>query len=470
MNKPAQPLETTPQKTPGSASLLAFAGVVCSALFMMGPALYSGFPLVYPDSCWYILAGKRVAAVVLLHHRSSYYGNRSFIYSLGILPLHWGSFLWPIIAFQSLLTSWILWLVFRSLVPGKPWTRFVIFIGLLSLCSSLSWFGSFAMPDILGPDLYLSIFLLVFMRATLSRVERMALCCAAWWAIGSHASHLLIAVAVCGALAVAALFQATLLRKHWRIAAQLALIIALSVGAQIAINTVLYGKPSLEGEPPPFLTARLIVDGPGRWYLEKNCSQSAWEVCRYQNNLSGSSDRFLWKPDGVWANASLSSQKLIRTQDKAFAKAVWRAYPREELLLCATNFVRQLMLFKIDGFALSHDVAVQMHATLPQAEGKYLESRQARNQLPIGLFNFIHYGAVIASLAGIAILLPWFRRTRPRQLIALSFVIAVCIVANALCTATLSTVDGRYESRVIWLVPFFALLCAFTQHAAKADE
>jgi hypothetical protein len=45
------------------------------------------------------------------------------------------------------------------------------------------------------------------------------------------------------------------------------------------------------------------------------------------------------------------------------------------------------------------------------------------------------------------------------RLIALGFVIAVSIVANALFTGTLSMVDGRFGSRAIWLVPFFAVLC-----------
>lgn len=46
-------------------------------------------------------------------------------------------------------------------------------------------------------------------------------------------------------------------------------------------------------------------------------------------------------------------------------------------------------------------------------------------------------------------------------LIGLGFVIVVCIVANALFTGTLSMVDGRFGSRAVWLVPFFALLALF---------
>ncbi len=135
-------------KSPGAVERSPFdlLGVVLGAILMAWPAFYSGFPLVYPDSLEYIEAGRPVAAALLLGHHSSYYGIRSLIYSLGILPFHPGGTIWPIIAFQCLLTSWVLWLVFRSILPEKTWIHFLILMAPLSLFSSLSWFGSFVMP------------------------------------------------------------------------------------------------------------------------------------------------------------------------------------------------------------------------------------------------------------------------------------------------------------------------------------
>ncbi len=75
---------------PKSRSRFASVRVILGALCLIWPALLSGFPLMYPDSSWYLLAGRRVAAAVLLNHRSAYYGNRSLIYSLGILPFSSG--------------------------------------------------------------------------------------------------------------------------------------------------------------------------------------------------------------------------------------------------------------------------------------------------------------------------------------------------------------------------------------------
>ena len=46
----------------------------------------------------------------------------------------------------------------------------------------LGWFVSLIMPDILGPALYLSIYLLVFAGDTISPRERLAIVVIAWWA------------------------------------------------------------------------------------------------------------------------------------------------------------------------------------------------------------------------------------------------------------------------------------------------
>jgi hypothetical protein len=149
--------------------------------------------------------------------------------------------------------------------------------------------------------------------------------------------------------------------------------------------------------------------------------------------------------------------------------AVIRAYPREQFLRSSVNVLTQLEYFDLVGFGLSSDAGAEMHKAFPQAETSYLHSRQAHDNLPLHFFNWVHRAGVVASLIVVAVLLPWLWRVRPRSLIALGFVIAVCIGANALSAATLSGVNGRYGSRIIWLVPFFALLCAF-QRAGRSTE
>jgi hypothetical protein len=71
---------------------------------MTWPALYNGYPLLFPDSMSYLEDGRLVARAVFLHKFSADYGGRPFIYCLGILPLHRNVSPWPIVALNALLT------------------------------------------------------------------------------------------------------------------------------------------------------------------------------------------------------------------------------------------------------------------------------------------------------------------------------------------------------------------------------
>jgi len=175
----------------------------------------------------------------------------------------------------------------------------------------VGWYADFIMPDILGPVLYLAIYLLVFAPETLGRAERVGLYLIAWWAVTAHASHLLLA----GLLLVLLALYAAVARKGFggrmRALGRVAAIVALAAGAQMALHGYLYGQPSLNGERPPYLMARLVADGPGRWYLQKHCPQLQWVVCAHLKELTGDPDDFLWGPDGAYETVS-NEERPIR--------------------------------------------------------------------------------------------------------------------------------------------------------------
>src|SRR5206468_10851799 len=115
-----------------------------------------------PDSMSYLGDGGRVARALFLRDFSGYYGGRSLIYSLGILPFHWNVTPWPIVGLHAVLTADVLWLVVRSIVPRRTLTTYLTLVMPLSVLTGLGWFVSFIMPDILGPLLYLCLYLTAF--------------------------------------------------------------------------------------------------------------------------------------------------------------------------------------------------------------------------------------------------------------------------------------------------------------------
>jgi hypothetical protein len=435
------------------------AAVLAGALLLTWPALFNRYPLLYPDSITYLADGRPVARALFLHKFSDYYGMRSFIYSLGILLWHWNVTPWPIVAFQALLTAYVIWLVVRSIRSRRTISSYLVLVFLLSLLTSLGWFVSLIMPDILGPVLYLCIYLIVFARETLSRVERVAIFVIAWWAVASHATHLMVAAGLWVLLAAQLIFlRRQSMHRRMKAVVEVGMIVLLAAAAQLALHGYLYGEPTLNGDRPPFLMARIIADGPGRWYLERHCGEVKFVLCDHLNNLPDNADEFLWGADGVWQNADEATEKRIRQEEIPFVLATLRTYPREQLFKSASNFFRQLKVFGLELFDRNDWMLGEFDGVFPGQRQRYMQSRQDRNALDPALefFTSVQNWTVIMSLVVIGVFIPrmWCRRSY--RLIGLSVVIFSTIIANAFVMGTLSMVEDRHQSRVIWLVPLLA--------------
>jgi hypothetical protein len=211
----------------------------------------------------------------------------------------------------------------------------------------------------------------------------------------------------------------------------------------------------LNGERLPYLTARIIADGPGRWYLERNCANVKLAMCDYVHGLPQSPDDFLWDANGIWQNASQETQDLIRQQETGFVIATLRAYPREQLTISFRNFRQQLTTFDLTNNPDAWGLAVSEGA-LPGSRSRYLQSRQAQRTLPDEFFTSVQEWTVITSIVLMGVLTPFVWRYLSFRLVGLAAVIFFTVVANAFVTGVLSEVDGRYQSRVIWVLPLLA--------------
>ena len=243
-----------------------------------------------------------------------------------------------------------------------------------------------------------------------------------------------------------------------RAVGEVGMIVLLAAAAQLALHNYLYGEPSLNGERPPFLMARVIADGPGRWYLERHCGEVRFALCDHLSNLSDNPDDFLWGADGIWQSADEDTEKRLRQEEIPFVLATLHAYPREQLSKSAANFWRQLKAFGLELFDPNDWVLEVFESVLPGGRPRYLQSRQAQDALPLALefFTSVQNWTVITSLVVIGVFTPRMWRRRPPRLVGLGVVIVSTVVANALATGALSMVEDRFQSRVIWLVPLLA--------------
>ncbi len=440
-----------------NSSLIGRSGaVLVGALLLIWPALYNGYPLLYPDSMSYLEDGPLVARAIFLHRFSASYGGRSFLYCLGILPLHSNVTPWPIVALNALLTAYVLWLVVRSLLPRQTVTRYFALVVPLSVLTGLGWLVGWIMPDIFGPVLYLSIYLLVFAREDLCRAEWLAVTLIAWWAVAAHITHLMLAAGLCVLLVAVLVLQRQATRRRLRTVGGIALIVLAAVAAHMALHTYLYGQPSLNGKRPPFLMARVIADGPARWYLQQHCGELHLTICAHVHQLPDNVADFLWAEQGIWRSSSPEQKERLRHDELPLVLGVLRTYPRQEFMISVRNFWEQLHTFGLSDYDPNPWILQMMDKVLPGARTRYLQSRQAQEQLHEDFFTSVQEWTVLASLLVIAVWILFVRHGWSDRLVGLAAIIVFVVIANAAVTGILSNVEDRYQSRVIWLLPLLA--------------
>ena len=317
--------------------------VLLGALILSWPAFLNRFPLIFPDSLTYIGDGHIIARRLFLHQMSDYYGMRSRLYSLGIYPFHWNTVLWPVAALQALIAAYVIWLVVRSIVARQTMLWYLVLCATLSLFTSVSWYAILILPDILGPVFYLCVYLIVFARQSLSRADFALLMVIMWWAVASHGSHLVVALGLCALLILLLIFHSRIMDRRWRAVATVIVILMITATTQTALNYFLTGKPSLNGDWPPVLTARILVDGPGREYLETHCPDAKLLLCEDVHHLPDTADDFLWSDNGIWLSASDEKRVQLQSEEIRFVIATVRAYPLEQFKKSAANFGNELI-------------------------------------------------------------------------------------------------------------------------------
>ena len=158
--------------------------------------------------------------------------------------------------------------------------------------------------------------------------------------------------------------------------------------------------------------------------------------------------------------SSTETREQMLREEIPFAVATLRTYPRAQLTISGANFWQQLSTFEI-GFDPNEWMVQQFDEAFPSGKAQFLQSRQAGSDLPFDFLSMIQSWTVVVSLALIFAfaLLLWRRWTF--RLAGLSLVIISAVLANALVTGVLSTVEDRYQSRVVWLIPFLAVTFIF---------
>jgi hypothetical protein len=236
-----------------------------AALFLVWPAIWNGYPIVFADTGTYISQA--------IHRYAGW--DRPVFYSLFMLPLHATISLWPVVAAQTLIATYVLHLVCRVLLANLPWALFVAGVAALSVLTWLPFLASELMPDMFTSLLILVLTVLVWTPARISRRERWVLVALSAFMVASQQSSLPLACILLAALGGLAWMQGGF---RWSRMAPPVLALIMAVVGLCTVNLAAHGRFAVSPYGNVFLLARVIYDGPGMTALRRDCPTQPWRL------------------------------------------------------------------------------------------------------------------------------------------------------------------------------------------------
>src|SRR3954454_885015 len=441
------------------------------ALLFLWPLLAYGRPADFQDSASYYKGGRAAVSFVLdkIHAGPSAPANtlavnaavggaasaavppeqvrgaRSVAYSIAAYVLgapH--AQMWLLIIAQALAAAFVCsvgLLLFGANVRGASWK-----LAALAVATPIAFVSCVIVPDIFAGLVIGVIMLLSTAYVWLSRGVRTVCVLFAAAGIAFHASHepLALGLTVIAAawMFLAARGKARIRRQQWAV---LFAPLLIGVGVSAGMTFSAFGGASLTGKRYPLTPARSVAEGPGKWYLEKNCGHLKYAMCEiYPHGVPGTIDSFLWGASGVKERATPEQMDRIRAEEADVVLAATRAYPFEEFKRLGRNYARQLVLFR-------PGVGLDQRIVLDQAQNPVLVPAQY-DRTWVDLVGTLSIVGLIGALGFLFVRSRTIRILRPM----VALVLCGILLNDAICVY-FSGVTDRYEARVIWLIPLLAL-------------
>ena len=438
-----------------AADRTALLAVPAAAALLLWPALWNGYPIIFADTGTYLSQA--------IHRYAGW--DRPVFYSVFMLPLHATVTVWPVVAVQALLAAWVLWLVFRVLVPGVSVIAFVGCVAALSGGTWLPWLVSELMPDLFTPLLVLVLCLLALVPERLSVWERGVLVGLATFMIASQQSSLPLVFALAAVLGCHGPARASASvscpgasepPRRWLL---IVLPPALALIGLCSVNLAAHGRFAISPFGNVFLLTRVIYDGPGMAVLRRDCPGANWRLCPFLDSFPPTSDDFLWTQDSPLNRAG--GAKIVSGDAGAIIQAALLADPVGEVRAALANTLKQMAQFD-SGDGLNPwpaQVSPTIDRDFPARErAAYASARQQAGFLSVPpLLARIHKIVALSGSIGCAILLPVAFKRRAS---CAGFLLAVLLAlpVSAAITGGLSAPHDRYQARIMWLPPFIAVL------------
>jgi hypothetical protein len=424
---------------------------------LLWPALWNGFPLIFPDTGGYLA---RPFEGRLEMGRSAFYG------AMLAVAIRYDFF--PIILLQATLIAWLLIRTAQFLgLDCRPLR--ILGIGVaLAVITGLPWCTTQLIPDALAGVAVLSLYLLAFHTKRLALWERIAIVAGVAMSAASHMSILALTLglllALTAILPLAARLRMSGPELRWPVVA----VAASLLGGPVS-NLATVGQFQFTPGGSNFLFARMVNDGIAAQVLASLCPDHTIRLCDFRNDLPPNGEDWLWdsnsplnRPGGIGGRAEFEAEAARLVRESIALN------PLQHLSSSAKSAARQFVMVATgDGLnEWTWHTEWILRSYAPSALAPYLAARQRAQSWNFTSVNIIH-----APVAWIAIaILPFIAFAAGRQkshpVSALALIVLVTLAGNAAICGIFSIPHDRYQSRLVWLAPFTALLAVATLSAS----
>jgi hypothetical protein len=431
-----------------AAALPRVAAPLIATLFLLAPALWNGFPLLFFDSGSYLARP----------FDGSLSPGRSMVYGLLLAGSSFADF-WPVVIAQAALSVWVIALVLRTHGFGERPLLLVSLTAVLAAATSLPWLAGQLMPDLFSGLAVLALYLL-FRAAALARYEKIGLVALVALAAASHNATLIV---LCGLVVAAAglyLVKNELVARMGLIQGAGALLLgaALLLTANVTVGKELAWTPGGTG----FLFSRLVQDGIVARWLADHCPDKRFKLCNFRKTLPTNGDDFLWHGNEKSAFAQIGYFWDKRGEMATITKESLTLYPGMHVATALRSTALQLVMVKSgDGIVYNvWDAYGEIERLTPNAvPAAYAARQRSEPVVDFAKLNLLQAPLAWFSMALIPLWLVFaFRRRELEPLGALAATIGLAILGNALVCGVFSGPHDRYGARLVWMAPFLLVI------------
>ncbi|MCU9849590.1 hypothetical protein OEZ60_16440 [Defluviimonas sp. WL0024] len=449
-----------------------------SALFHIG---FPGKSPIHREEVTEVATGKGPDITAEIEADHTVDGSRSTVYSLFAGTLARLGALEGLIALNVAAIFLAVWLPMRIAVRHWglhiPLSQAVALPIIVASFGSLPFYAAYLMPDTFAPVLILAVATLTVFARVMLVWEILLVLALGSLATVSHLSHLGLATLMAPAAVLVSLIMSR--RQWWLPPALVLVIVGMGYAEQSVLRSAARSLSESEVVIKPYITARIIQDGPGMRYLDANCPDEAIPTCVLHEALMHSDDPMrLTASHIVFAQSeelgslrrlSPEDQALVSDDQIAFFFRVFRNDPFGIIKALAHNVLAQTISVSVD-MTLPTKSIVEVNAPVSGLlSGAFEHGRITADPGWLRIVAPLHAVFYALSLAVILILMIVPRRV-PGEVKALTVMVLVGILANAMVCGGISQPATRYGARVIWLLPLMAtVLMIFARRARRFD-